>query len=85
MYQLTPTFRFGIIVGITFALYTVVGRFAWEIKGHISVMSHISSFYINYSSSGFSAYLWGSLWAFIDGFIIGVLWSWLRTQLPYSN
>ena len=84
MYQLTPTFRFAIIFGITFALYTLVGRFMWDVKGQM-IMSQISSHYINYSSSGFGAILSGCLWAFIDGFIIGVVWAWLRTQLPPVN
>jgi hypothetical protein len=72
---------FGLAVGITFSLVTVLLGFSAVAFGWgIGVVQVLSSLFVGYGPS-FVGVIAGGVWAFFDGFIAGVLIAWLYNRL----
>lgn len=72
---------FGLAVGLTWALAVFLlgiaaGLFDWG----VTVVAVLSSLYIGYEPS-FVGSVAGTVWAFADGFIGGVIVAWLYNRL----
>ena len=67
----------GLAVGIVWGLTVLLGTWWLLIRGAPGEMfSKLESFYIGYSFSWGGAII-GFIWAFVEGFIAGVLIAWL--------
>ena len=67
--------------GIACAVYAFfIGAMAWLFNWGTSIIEIVSSLYIGYSATFIGAVI-GAIWAFIDGFIGGLIISWLYNKL----
>jgi len=67
-------------LGIISAVYVFfAGITAWLFDWGTSVVEVISSLYIGYAPS-FTGAIIGAVWAFIDGFIAGLLIAWIYNK-----
>ena len=70
----------GIAVGVLWATYVffcgITAMFGWG----IALVDAISSLYIGYGPSVVGAII-GAVWAFVDGYIAGVVIAWLYNKL----
>ncbi len=77
-------FALGIAIGVLGALYVFfLGLVAMAGWGN-SLVTALSSLYIGYSASIAGAII-GAIWAFIDGFITGVLISWVYNKIAHPT
>jgi len=73
-------FALALAVGIILAVYILfTGITAWLFDWGTSLVEVISSLYIGYAAS-LSGAIIGTVWAFIDGFIAGLLIAWLYNK-----
>ena len=70
----------GIAIGVLWALYVffigIAAMFGW---GN-ALVDVLASLYIGYEASVIGAII-GAIWAFIDGFIAGVVIAWIYNRL----
>jgi hypothetical protein len=66
----------GIAIGVLWAVYVlfvgIVAMFGWG----VGLVEALSSLYIGYAASIIGAII-GAIWAFVDGFIAGVVIAWI--------
>ncbi len=66
----------GVAIGVLWAIYVLcaglVAMFGWS----AALVNVLSSLYIGYSASVIGAII-GGVWAFIDGFVAGVVIAWV--------
>jgi len=66
----------GIAIGVLWAVYVlfvgIVAMFGWG----VALVDALSSLYIGYEASIIGAIV-GAIWAFVDGFIAGVVIAWI--------
>jgi len=66
----------GIAIGVLWAAYVlfvgIVAMFGWG----VALVEALSSLYIGYAASIIGAII-GAIWAFVDGFIAGVVIAWI--------
>ena len=71
---------FGCALGITWSLYVIflgiTSIFGWG----MSFVDAISSLYVGYSASIVGIII-GGIWAFVDGYIGGVIFAWVYNKL----
>ncbi len=70
----------GVAIGVLWAAYVVfvgiTAMFGW---GN-AIVNTLSSLYLGYSASVIGVVI-GGLWAFLDGFIAGVVITWIYNKL----
>ena len=70
----------GLALGIACAIYAFfIGAVAWLFGWGTSVVEVLSSLYIGYDATFLGALI-GTIWAFVDGFIGGVIIGWLYNR-----
>ena len=70
----------GLAIGIACAVYVLfIGVLAWLFGWGYSVVEVLSSLYIGYNASLLGAMV-GAIWAFVYGFIAGVVIAWLYNR-----
>ncbi|MBW2993599.1 bacteriophage holin [Candidatus Woesearchaeota archaeon] len=70
----------GLAIGIACAVYMfLIGLSAWLFGWGTGIVELISSLYLGFSAT-FAGSLIGAVWAFIDGFIAGVIIAWLYNK-----
>jgi len=75
------TIRLALAIGITAALYGLfLGLVAWLFNWGTQLVEVISAYYIGYDAS-FLGSIIGAIWFLVDGFIAGVLISFLYNKL----
>jgi hypothetical protein len=66
----------GVAIGVLWAVYVfcggIVAMFGWG----TALVATLASFYIGYGASIVGAIV-GAIWAFIDGFVAGVIIAWI--------
>ena len=71
---------FGLALGVTGAIVTaLLGISAWGIGWGIAVVQVLGTLFVGYGPS-FVGIVAGSVWAFFDGFIAGLLIAWLYNR-----
>ena len=79
MTKLSPN-ALGIAIGVLWALYVVfcgiTAMFGWG----VALVDTLSSLYIGYAPSIVGAVI-GALWAFVDGYVAGVVIGWIYNRL----
>lgn len=71
----SSVFTFGLITGITLMLYVMIGEISWHTSFiRLEVFKKVASSYVNNGTS-FRYIIEGILWAFADGFLLGVTFS----------
>ena len=79
MTKLSPN-ALGIAIGVLWALYVVfcgiTAMFGWG----VALVDTLSSLYIGYAPSIVGAAI-GAIWAFVDGYIAGVVIGWIYNRL----
>ncbi|NUM34587.1 MAG: hypothetical protein HUU50_08590 [Candidatus Brocadiae bacterium] len=71
---------FGLTLGSFLAIYVIIGTFFWRLNLKTEIIKNISHAYTNYRE-GTLGILIGSLWAFLDGFIVGATLMYLYQQV----
>ena len=70
----------GIAIGVLWAIYVlfvgIVAMFGWG----VALVEALSSLYIGYAASIIGAII-GAIWAFVDGFIAGVVIAWISNPV----
>lgn len=70
----------GVAIGVLWAAYVflcgIIAIFGWG----AALVDALSSLYIGYSASIAGAFI-GAVWAFIDGYIAGVVIAWIYNRL----
>jgi len=70
----------GIAIGVLWAVYVlfvgIVAMFGWG----VALVDALSSLYIGYEASIIGAIV-GAIWAFVDGFIAGVVIAWIYNMV----
>jgi hypothetical protein len=70
----------GVAIGVLWAAYVffcgITAMFGWG----VALVVAISSLYIGYGPSIPGAFI-GAIWAFVDGYIAGVVIAWLYNRL----
>lgn len=70
----------GFALGIACAVYALfIGAAAWLFGWGTAVVEVLSSLYIGYDATFLGAVI-GAVWAFVDGFIGGVIIGWLYNR-----
>jgi hypothetical protein len=71
----------GIAFGVVWALYlffiAISAKFGWG----AALIAPIASLYIGYAASIGGAII-GAIWAFVDGFVAGVIIAWIYNAVP---
>jgi hypothetical protein len=63
---------FGLITGFTFMSYVLIGTLSWHVRFlRFEFLKMIASYYGN-SGNTFIGIVWGILWSFGDGFLLGI-------------
>jgi len=71
----------GFALGIACAIYALfIGVVAWLFGWGITVVEVLSSLYIGYDATFWGAII-GTIWAFVDGFIGGVIIGWVYNRV----
>jgi len=79
-FQKFNTIKFGLALGLMSAIaFFILGIVAISGYGAI-IVEKISSIYIGYSASVGGAIL-GALWAFVDGFVGGIIFAWVYNKI----
>ena len=71
---------FGLMLGFFLSIYVVLGTISWRVGLKTEILKTISHAYTDYRSP-FWGILAGSLWAFLDGFIVGSTLMYLYQKL----
>lgn len=70
----------GIAIGVLWAIYVffigIAAMFGWG----IALVEVLASLYFGYEASVLGAVI-GGIWAFVDGFIAGVVIAWIYNRL----
>jgi len=75
----------ALALGIACAVYALfIGVVAWLFGWGTSIVEVISSLYIGYKPTPLGSII-GGIWAFIDGFIGGVIIVWLYNRLQQTK
>ncbi len=73
-------FALGIAIGVLWAIYVffagIVAMFGWG----VALVETLASLYIGYEASVIGAII-GAVWAFVDGFIAGVVIAWIYNMV----
>jgi len=71
----------ALALGIACAVYAFfIGTVAWLFNWGTSIVDVLSSLYIGYDAT-FVGSIIGTIWAFVDGFIGGIIIGWLYNRL----
>jgi hypothetical protein len=75
MNKLQPV-ALGVAIGVLWAIYiffaAIFAMFGWG----VAVVETMASFYIGYAATFLGAII-GAIWAFVDGFVAGVVIAWI--------
>jgi hypothetical protein len=70
----------GVAIGVLWALYVfcvgITAMFGWG----AALVSALASLYIGYSATIVGAVI-GALWAFVDGFVAGLVIAWIYNKV----
>ena len=79
-YAVLGTISFGLAVGVTFAVITVVlGLFATFLGWGLLAVSALSSIFVGYGPT-IVGIISGGVWAFVTGYIIGLMIAYLYNR-----
>jgi len=79
-YAVLGTISFGLAVGVTFAVITVVlGLFATFLGWGLLAVSALSSIFVGYGPT-IVGIISGGVWAFVSGYIIGLMIAYLYNR-----
>ena len=70
----------GVAIGVLWAIYVLFCGIAAMFGWGVALVEALSSLYIGYAPS-VSGALIGAVWAFIDGYIAGVVIAWIYNKL----
>ena len=80
-YQKCDPIALGIGIGILLAAYAfLLGLIAWWWDWGTVIVLTLSSLYIGYAPTLLGSII-GALWAFVDGFIAGVVIAWVYNKV----
>ncbi len=79
-YMKLGVISFGLAIGLTFAISVfTLGILAAYLGWGVSLAATLSSLYVGYGPT-FVGSITGAVWAFVHGFIAGVLIAWLYNR-----